>query len=105
MVITDVYYDMKLIILKIVSCSIVFINNIGNTCRRRDICICIYYGLIFNFWKYKTLRYIYLDFFFKLNPVFTAIYLLLDWFYDALTILATQQELKDIRNVFNECEG
>ena len=39
------------------------------------------------------------------NPVSSLIYLLLDWFYDAPTILATQQELKDIRNVFNECEG
>ena len=43
--------------------------------------------------------------YFKLNPVLAPIYLLRDWFYDARTILATQQELKDIRNVFNEDEG
>ena len=41
----------------------------------------------------------------KIEPGVTPNYLLRDWFYDALTILATQQEPKDIRNVFNEDEG
>ena len=41
----------------------------------------------------------------KIEPGVTPIYLLRERFYDARTILATQQELKDIRNVFNEDEG
>ena len=41
----------------------------------------------------------------KIEPGVTPMCLLRDWFYDARTILATQQEPKDIRNVFNEDEG
>ena len=52
-------------------------------------------------------RYIYIWTFelWEIESGVTPIYLLRDWFYDARTILATQQELKDIRNVFNEDEG
>ena len=75
-------------------------NNVNDTYQWRDRVILLLTVPVKNediyIWKFEL---------WKIEPGVTPMYLLRDWFYDARTILATQQELKDIRNVFNEDEG